>query len=100
MTLKPSSRKVIDRVMVNFDRAANYHAFYRFVGTDIKASEVHVQVTHRQAFDYLTKVEAFLFRIDPDKSPSAKDKILKKLASMGFTVQPSTQPHYRHYASR
>lgn len=100
MTSSISSRKVIDRVMVNFDRGANYHAFYRLVGTDIKAGEVHIQVTHRQAFNYLTKVEAFRFRIDPDKSPSAKAKILKKLASMGFTVYPSTQTHYRYYASR
>ena len=53
------------------DRAANYHAFYRFAGTDIKAGEVHTTVTHQQAFDYLAKVEVFLFRIDPDKSPSA-----------------------------
>lgn len=100
MTSNTSSRKVIDRVMVNFARAANYHAFYRLAGTDIKAGEVHIQVTHRQAFNYLTKVEAFLFRIDPDKSPSATAKILKRIASMGFTIQPSTQTHYRYYASR
>ncbi len=41
--------------MVNFDRAANYHAYYRLAGTDIKAGEVHLQVTHRQAFDYFPK---------------------------------------------
>ena len=94
MTSNTSSRKVIDRVTVNFARAANYHAYYRLAGTDIKAGEFHLQVTHWQAFDYLSKVEAFLFRIDPDKSPPAKTKILKRLASMDFTVQPSTQTHY------
>ena len=86
--------------MINFDRAANYHAFYRLAGTDIKAGEVHLNLTHQRAFEYLAKAEAFLFRINPHKSPSAKAKILKRLVSMGFTVQPSTQTHYQHYASR
>ena len=39
MSNKISSRKVIDRVWVNFDRAANYHAYYRWAGTEQKAGE-------------------------------------------------------------
>ena len=95
-----SSRKVIDRVEVNFDRAANYHVFYRFACTDIQAGEVHLTTTHKQVFQYLSKVEAFIFRIDPDKSPQGKKKIMQKITSMGFNIESSTQPHYQYYASR
>ena len=85
---------------MNFDRAANYHAYYRLADTDIQAGEVHIQVTHQQAFKYLSKAEAFVSRIDPHKSSSAQAKIFQKLSSMGFTVQSSTQLHYQYYAFR
>ncbi len=95
-----SSRKVIDRACVNFDEIVNYHARYRIAGTDIQAGEVNLQVTQQLAFKYLSKVEAFIFRIDPDKSPQEKEKIMQKITSMGFTIESSTQPHYQYYASR
>lgn len=99
-TSQTSSQKLIDRISVNFDRAANYHAYYRLAGNDAKAGEIHIQVTHRQAFEYLSGVEAFLFRIDPHKSLQAQKKIMQKLTSMGFNVQSSTQTHYQYYAFR
>ena len=95
-----SSGKVTDRACVNFDKIVNYHARYRIAGTDIQAGEVNLQVTHKQVFQYLSKVEAFIFRIDPDKSPQEKEKIMQKITSMGFTIESSTQLHYQYYASR
>lgn len=101
MPISSSSRKVIDRVAVNFARAANYHAFYRWAGTDKKAGEFHCTVTHKQAYESLSKVEAFRFRIDPHKSSSARTKILRQLSKMGFTVEFSAQStHYQYYAFR
>ena len=101
MTITTPSRKIIDRVEVNFDRAANYHAYYRWAGTDRQAGEVHCTVTHKQALQYLSKVEAFRLRIDPHKSSAARTKILQKLSKIGFTVTKLSQStHHQYYASR
>ena len=100
MTFKTSSRRVIDRVFINFDQAANYHVYYRWAGTDNQAGEAHCTITHRQTFQNLSQVEAFLFRIDPHKSSPARTNILQKLVSIGFTVHPSGQSHYHYYAYR
>ena len=43
MTIANPSRKVIDRVCVNFDHAANYHVFYRWAFS-YPAKVYHVRV--------------------------------------------------------
>jgi len=89
----------IDRVQIGFDRKASVFATLCQPFTGKKAGEFLKGMTHTKAFQFLeaNRVEAFVFRIDPCKSPKSAQKIIDAIESMGFEVTDS-EGHYNRYA--